>query len=121
MERALTLQGWNNTTMGKPTSFMMVSKFMDVSVGVKRKRRFLFNPLSPVQLVYLHALYVSPSVFTTMKASKTGSWVTWLQDEKIGATKCDMVRNMGYNAISLSFQGVNFKWQQGVNSVLQSI
>ena len=76
MERALTLQGWNNTTMGKPTSFMMVSKFMDVSVGVKRKRRFLFNPLSPVQLAYLHALDVSPSVFTTIKASKTGSWVT---------------------------------------------
>jgi len=52
----LTLQGWNNTTTVKPTSFMMVSKFMDVSVGVKRKRRFLFNPLSPVQLAYLHAL-----------------------------------------------------------------
>lgn len=72
----LTLQGWNNTTTVKPTSFMMVSKFMDVSVGVKRKRRFLFNPLSPVQLAYLHALDVSPSVFTTIKASNTGSWVT---------------------------------------------
>ncbi|MEO0248179.1 MAG: hypothetical protein ABIN58_01295, partial [candidate division WOR-3 bacterium] len=60
----------------KPTSFMMVSKFMDISVGVKGKRRFLFSPLSQVQLAYLNALNVSPSVFTTVKPSPTGFWVT---------------------------------------------
>jgi len=41
----LTLQGWNNRDTYKPTSFMMVSKFSHISVGVKGTQRFLFTPL----------------------------------------------------------------------------
>jgi len=37
------LQGWNNRDTVRPTSFMMVSKFSPVFVGVKGDRRFLFQ------------------------------------------------------------------------------
>ena len=63
-KEGITLQGWNNTNTARPTSFMMVSKFSPVFVGVKEGRRFLFTPLDPVQLAYLMALDVHPAVFT---------------------------------------------------------
>jgi transposase len=63
-EGKITLQGWNNTDTTRPTSFMMVSKFSPVFVGVKEGQRFLFTPLDPVQLAYLMALEVRPAVFT---------------------------------------------------------
>jgi hypothetical protein len=63
-EKRITLQGWNNTDTTRPTSFMMVSKFSPVFVGMKEGQRFLFTPLDPVQRAYLMALDVHPAVFT---------------------------------------------------------
>jgi hypothetical protein len=68
----IMLQGWNNRDTVRPTSFMMVSKFSPVFVGVKGDRRFLFIPLDQVQLAYLSALEVHPAVFMKM-GSSTGS------------------------------------------------
>lgn len=64
MEENSTLTGWNNGKTAKPTSFMMVSKFLPVVVGIKNGKRFLFTPLNKVQLAYLCALGVRPDVFT---------------------------------------------------------
>jgi transposase len=73
MERAMrrkikednsTLTGWNNGKTAKPTSFMMVSKFISVVVAIKNGERSLFTPLNKIQLAYLNALEVSPDVFT---------------------------------------------------------
>jgi len=64
-----TLQGWNNRDTYKPTSFMMVSKFSHVFVGVKNDRRFLFTPLDDVQLAYLKALDISPAAFISLDIS----------------------------------------------------
>jgi transposase len=73
MERAMrrktkeensTLTGWNNGKTAKPTSFMMVSKFISVVVAVKNGERSLFTPLNKVQLAYLKALEVNPGIFT---------------------------------------------------------
>lgn len=71
-EENITLQGWNNSDTIKPTSFMMVSKFSPVFVGVEGRRRFLFTPLDKVQLAYLSALEVCPAVFTEV-SSRAGS------------------------------------------------
>jgi transposase len=71
-EEHLTLKGWNNTDTRKPTSFMMVSKFSPVFVGVRDDKRFLFAPLTKVQLAYLTALDVHPAIFTEI-AAKTGN------------------------------------------------
>ena len=67
----ITLQGWNNTNTLKPTSFMMASKFSPVFVGVREDKRFLFAPLTTVQLAYLIALDVHPAIFTEV-APKAG-------------------------------------------------
>ena len=73
MERAIrrkikeensTLTGWNNGKTAKPTSFMMVSKFISVVVAIKNGERSLFTPLNKVQLAYLNALEVNPGIFT---------------------------------------------------------
>ena len=69
MEEQITLQGWNNSDTTRPTSFMMVSKFSPVFVGVKEGRRFLFTPFDPVQLAYLTALDVHPAAFTEVRPS----------------------------------------------------
>jgi transposase len=63
-EEHITLKGWNNTDTLRPTSFMVVSKFSPVFVGVQGGRRFLFNPLTKVQRAYLMALDVHPDIFT---------------------------------------------------------
>ena len=68
-EKNITLQGWNNRDTASPTSFMMVSKFSPVFVGIDGDRRFLFTPLDTVQLAYLSALEVHPAVFTKMDSS----------------------------------------------------
>jgi len=68
----LTLQGWNNTNTRRPTSFMMASKFSPVFVGLRDDKRFLFAPLTKVQLAYLTALDVHPAIFTEM-APKPGN------------------------------------------------
>jgi len=59
-----TLTGWNNGKTAKPTSFMMVSKFISVVVAIKNGERSLFTPLNKVQLAYLSALEVNPGIFT---------------------------------------------------------
>ena len=69
----IMLQGWNNRDTVRPTSCMMVSKFSPVFVGVKGDRRFLFTPLDQVQLAYLSALDVPPSIFTKINAPPTGT------------------------------------------------
>ena len=63
-EESSTLTGWNNGKTAKPTSFMMVSKFSSVVIGVQKGKRFLFNQLNKVQLEYLHALGVHQNIFT---------------------------------------------------------
>lgn len=63
-EEKIPLQGWNNGNTLKATSFMMVSKFSPVFVGVRDGQRFLFSSLNQVQLDYLSALGVHPDVFT---------------------------------------------------------
>ena len=68
----IRLQGWNKGDTTSPTSFMMVSKFSPVFVGVEGDRRFLFAPLDTVQIAYLRALEVHPAIFTKM-GSSTGS------------------------------------------------
>jgi Transposase len=65
----ITLKGWNNCDTAKPTSFMVVSKFSPVFVGVKDNQRFLFTPLNKVQLNYLGALNVNPAVFTQINSN----------------------------------------------------
>ena len=67
----LMLKGWNNADTLRPTSFMMASKFSPVFVGLRDDKRFLFAPLTTVQLAYLTALDVHPAIFTEM-ALKTG-------------------------------------------------
>jgi len=69
-EEHLRLQGWNNTDTLKPTSFMMASKFSPVFVGLKGGRRFLLAPLDRVQLAYLRALDVHPSIFTEIAPAR---------------------------------------------------
>lgn len=71
-EEHLTLQGWNNTDTLKPTSFMMASKFSPVFVGLKGGRRFLLAPFDKVQLAYLTALDVHPSIFTEIAPANGG-------------------------------------------------
>jgi len=67
-EEKITLPGWNNRKTARPTSFMMVSKFSSVFVGVKDGQRFLINSLNKAQLAYLDALDVSPAVFTKLNS-----------------------------------------------------
>ncbi len=63
-DEKITLQGWNNRNTDRPTSFMMVSKFLPVFIGVRAGRRFLFTPLNPLQLAYLQVLDVRPTIST---------------------------------------------------------
>jgi transposase len=56
--------GWNNRKTGRPTSFMMTTKFPSVIVIRTQTERFLAEPLDPVQERYLHILGMSPDVFT---------------------------------------------------------
>jgi len=56
--------GWNNRQTSRPTSFMMTTKFVSVIVIRTEKRRFLAEPLDPVQERYLEILGLSAAVFT---------------------------------------------------------
>ena len=56
--------GWNNRQTSRPTSFMMTTKFVSVIVLRADGRRFLAEPLDPVQERYLHILGLSEAVFT---------------------------------------------------------
>jgi len=56
--------GWNNRQTSRPTSFMMTTKFVSVIVIRTDERRFLAEPLDPVQERYLNILGLSAAVFT---------------------------------------------------------
>lgn len=56
--------GWNNRQTSRPTSFMMTTKFVSVIVIRTDERRFLAEPLDPVQERYLQILGLSAAVFT---------------------------------------------------------
>jgi len=71
-EEHLPLRGWNNADTLKPTSSMMASKFSPVFVGLEGGKRFFLSPLDKVQLAYLKALDVHPSIFTEIATAKGG-------------------------------------------------
>ena len=71
-EENLTLTGWNNGKTVKPTSFMMVSKFISVVIAIKNGERSLFTPLNKEQLAYLNALEVCPDIFTKIDVMPDG-------------------------------------------------
>jgi len=56
--------GWNNRRTSRPTSFMMTTKFVSVIVIRADDRRFLAEPLDPIQQRYLQILGLSEVVFT---------------------------------------------------------
>jgi hypothetical protein len=58
------VEGWNNRQTSRPTSFMMTTKFVSVIVLRTDERRFLAEPLDPIQQRYLRILGLSAAVFT---------------------------------------------------------
>jgi transposase len=56
--------GWNNRQTSRPTSFMLTTKFVSVIVIRTDERRFLAEPLDPIQERYLQLLGLSAAVFT---------------------------------------------------------
>jgi transposase len=61
--------GWNNRQTSRPTSFMMTTKFVSVIVIRTDERRFLAEPLDPIQQRYLQILGLSEAVFTNPSVS----------------------------------------------------
>lgn len=61
--------GWNNRQTSRPTSFMMTTKFVSVIVIRTAERRFLAEPLDPIQERYLQILGLSEAVFTNPSVS----------------------------------------------------
>ena len=57
------ITGWKNRPTNRPTSFMMTTKFLSILIAKAGRERQLVKPLKPVQLEYLQALGVNPSVF----------------------------------------------------------
>ena len=58
------ITGWVNRQTSRPTTFMMTTKFAKVLVVNMGNQRKMARPLTPVQLEYLKALNVDPSVYT---------------------------------------------------------
>ena len=58
------LMGWDKKVTERPTSFMMVTKFVGVIVVKLGHHRQLARPLSVVQQQYLTALAVPAACFT---------------------------------------------------------
>jgi len=58
------LIGWNNRPTNRPTSFMMITKFVGITVIKIADQRRLQRPLSEAQKGYLAALGVKTCVFT---------------------------------------------------------
>jgi transposase len=59
------LIGWNKRPTNRPTSFMMITKFVGITVIKIGDQRKLQRPLSEAQKGYLAALGVETCVFTT--------------------------------------------------------
>jgi hypothetical protein len=60
-----TMTGWDKKTTGRPTAFMMVTKFSGLIVVKVDQQRHLTRALSSVQQQYLTALSVQATCFTT--------------------------------------------------------
>jgi len=60
-----TMTGWDKKTTGRPTAFMMVTKFAGLIVVKVDQQRHLTRALSSVQQQYLTALSVQATGFTT--------------------------------------------------------
>lgn len=61
------ITAWKNKPTGKPTTFMMTTKFLSILVLKVEEKRQLARPLNTVQLEYLKALKVDPIAFTSPK------------------------------------------------------
>lgn len=59
-----TITGWDKRPTKRPTSFMMTTKFASVLLVKAGSSRTLARPLKQVQLEFLKALNVPPTVFT---------------------------------------------------------
>jgi hypothetical protein len=59
------MTGWDKKTTGRPTAFMMVTKFAGLMVVTVAQQRHLTRALSSVQQPYLTALRVQATGFTT--------------------------------------------------------
>ena len=59
-----TITGWRKRPTKRPTSFMMTTKFLEITVFKIGGKRQLARPLRPVQLEFLRALNLSPDIFT---------------------------------------------------------
>jgi len=59
-----TITGWRKRPTKRPTSFMMTTKFLEITVLKLGSKRQLARPLRPVQLEFLKALNLSPDIFT---------------------------------------------------------
>jgi len=81
-ETTSTVVGWDKRQTSRPTSFMMTTKFASVIVIRTAERRFLAEPLDPVQERYLEILGLSAAVFTDPAASVAPQGETGLQTEK---------------------------------------
>ena len=58
------IPGWDHKPTRRPTSFMMTPKFSGVMVIKIGQQRILNREFSAEQRQFLHALHVSPEVFT---------------------------------------------------------
>ncbi len=58
------LIGWDNKPTTRPTALMVTSKFRNITVIRIGSRRSLNRPLNPVQLHWLQALGLKPTLFT---------------------------------------------------------
>ena len=58
------IPGWDHKPTRRPTAFMMTTKFSGVMVIKIGSKRILNREFSPEQRQFLHALHVSPEVFT---------------------------------------------------------
>ena len=58
------LIGWDNKPTTRPTPLMVTSKFRNITVIRIGSQRRLNRPLNPVQLHWLQALGLKPTLFT---------------------------------------------------------
>lgn len=59
-----TITGWKKRPTKRPTSFMLTTKFLEITVFKLGSKRQLARPLRPVQLEFLKALNLKPDIFT---------------------------------------------------------
>lgn len=59
-----TITGWKKRPTKRPTSFMLTTKFLEITVFKLGSKRQLARPLKPVQLEFLKALNLKPDIFT---------------------------------------------------------